>query len=90
MSATVEIIEEDGTYTAIDTDTGAAGSGRTKAMALVALATAIDGGVTLPAGEESGVEERLNALSARVQKQFDEAGVREDDIEDAIRWARSG
>lgn len=90
MSATVEITEEDGTYTAIDTETGAAGSGRTKAMALVALATAIDGGVSLPAGEGSGVEETLKALSARVQERFDGAGISEDDVEDAIRWARSG
>lgn len=90
MSATVEITEEDGTYTAIDTETGAAGSGRTKAMALVALAAALDGGVSLPAGEGSDTEARLKALSARVQQQIDEAGVSEDDLEDAIRWARSG
>lgn len=90
MSATVEITEEGGRYTAIDTETGAAGSGRTKAMALVALAAALDGGVSLPAGEEADVEERLRELSARVQHQFDEAGISEDDIEDAIQWARSG
>lgn len=89
MSATVEITEDDGTYTAIDTETGAAGSGRTKAMALVALAAALGGGVSLPADGESDPEEALRRLSERAQTRFDEAGVTDEDVEDAIRWARS-
>lgn len=89
MSATVEITEDDGTYTAIDTETGAAGSGRTKAMALVALAAALGGGVSLPADGETDPEEALRTLSERAQTRFAEAGVTEDDVEDAIRWARS-
>lgn len=62
MGATVEIVEHDGTYTAIDTETGAAGSGRSKA--LVVSAAALGGGVSHPADGDSA--EALEALSARV------------------------
>lgn len=88
MSATVEIIEDDGLFTAVDSETGAAGSGKTKAMALVALAAAIGGGSSLPAEEATDPTEELQALAARVRTRFDEADTTEEDVEDAIRWAR--
>lgn len=90
MSARVEITVEDGTYTAIDIETGAAGSGKTKAMALVALASALGGCVCPPGDDASSSEAALQTLSARVQQRFEEADVTEDDVEDAIRMARSG
>ena len=89
MGATVEITEDDGVFTAVDEETGAAGSGRSKAMALVALAAALGGGESLPADEATDTKEELIALSTRVRARFDEADVTEADVDDAIRWARS-
>lgn len=89
MNAAVEITEDDGVYTAIDRETGAAGSGRSKAMALVALAAALEGGLSLPADGEPDVEAALRELSARVQQRFAAADLTDEDVEDAVRWARS-
>lgn len=89
MSVTVEITEEDGTYTAIDTETGAAGSGDTKAMALVALATALGGAVSLGAEDSTDPKAAVQALQAQVGRRFTAEGVTEDDVDDAIEWARS-
>lgn len=88
MSATVEITEDDGEYTAVDTETGAAGVGSSKALALAALA------VRLGSEEEGATEERdatadVEALSARISDRFEEEGVTEADVEDAVAWARS-
>lgn len=86
MSAPVEITEEDGQYTAVDTETGAAGVGSSRAMALAALA------VRLGARDGSDPPDstaELEALSERTHRRFDEAGVTKDDVEDAIAWARS-
>ena len=87
MSATVEITKDDGTYTAVDTESGATGSGRTKAMALVALAAALGGGVI--GGDGPDAADELRTLAADVQERFEEAGVTEDDVDEAIEWTRS-
>jgi len=89
MSATVEITEEDGRYTAVDSETGTTGVGESRALALAALALRLDereGEVTT---EDLDTETALRALSARVSARFEEEGVTEDDIDDAIAWARS-
>lgn len=84
MGATVEITEEDGRYTAVDSETGASGTGDSRAAALAALALRLG---TAEGGE--GSDAMLRALSERVQQQFAEEGVTEDDVDDAIAWARS-
>ena len=86
MSATVEITEEDGRYTAVDVETGTAGVGKTQGMALIALAIRLE-------DEEGSIdadsEAKLRALAERTRQRFEEEGVTEDDVEDAIAWARS-
>lgn len=86
MSATVEISEENGEYTAVDSETGAIGIGNTRAMALAALAVRL--------GAEEGRAEasrrtELRSLADRTRERFEEEGVTEGDVEDAIAWARS-
>lgn len=86
MSATVEITEKNGEYTARDSDTGATGTGKTRATALAVLAA------RLGAEEELADVDRkaeLRALTEGTRQRFDAEGVTEDDIEDAIAWARS-
>jgi hypothetical protein len=86
MSATVEITEDDGQYTAVDSETGASGVGSTRAMALAALA------VRLGAEEKHGPADsrsELRALADRTRRRFEENGVTDDDVEDAVEWARS-
>jgi hypothetical protein len=85
MSATVEISEEDGEYTAVDSETGAIGIGNTRAMALAALA------VRLGAEETPDTDDRkeLQALADRTRERFEKHEVTEDDVDDAITWARS-
>lgn len=86
MSATVEISEEDGEYTAVDLETGITGIGKTRALALAALA------VRLGADEDpidADTRAELRALADRMRRRFEEEGVTEDDLEDAIAWARS-
>lgn len=87
MSAQVEIREDDGGYTAIDEETGTTGKGETRAIALATLA------VRLHAGEEDGgaldSKTALRLLSARVQDRFEAEDVTEEDVGDAIAWARS-
>lgn len=84
MSATVGITEEDGEYTAVDSETGASGIGNTRAMALTALAVRL--------GAEEGnddTETELRTLAERTRRQFAEHDVTEETVEDAIAWARS-
>lgn len=88
MSATVEIREDDGVYTAVDSETGAVGSGRTRAIALAVLS------VKLQDDEEGLVSEldaktALQVLGASARARFEEEDVTEGDVEDAIAWARS-
>ncbi|MFB6137096.1 MAG: hypothetical protein ABEJ42_01975 [Halobacteriaceae archaeon] len=84
MSATVEIREADGEYTAVDSETGASGVGSTRAMALAALAVRL-GAEEGPADSEA----ELRVLAERTRHRFEEEGVTEETIEDAIAWARS-
>lgn len=85
MGATVEIREEDGEYTAVDGETGITGVGDTKAIALAELAVRLDA-----EGEgEWNDAAKLKELSARISQRFDEEGVTEADVADAIAWARS-
>lgn len=83
MSATVEITEEGGEYTAVDSETGAKGVGETRAMALAALAVRLD------AKEGANSRSELEELADRIRERFDTEGIAEDDVEDAIAWARS-
>jgi len=85
MSATVEITEDDGQYTAVDSETGASGVGSTRAMALAALAVRLGA----EEHEKADSESELRALADRTRKRFEEKGVTDDDVEDAIEWARS-
>lgn len=85
MSATVEITEKDGEYTAVDRETGVTGVGDTKALALAALAVRLG----TEAEGEANAAVRLQELSARMGDRFEDEGVTEDDVEDAIAWARS-
>lgn len=86
MSATVEISEADGEYTAVDSETGAVGIGSTRVRALAALAVRL--------GAEEGQTDtdgraELRALADRTRERFEGEDVAEDDVEDAIAWARS-
>lgn len=88
----VEITRDNGQYTAIDTETGTTGRGKTRAMALIALGAALGGATELPIeepNEAANLEEALREMSARTQNRFAEEGVTEEDVEDAIEWARS-
>jgi hypothetical protein len=89
MSATVEITEEDGRYTAVDSETGVSGVGKSRALALAALAFRLDerdGDIT---AEDADAGTALRALGTRVRHRFEEEGVTEEDVDDAITWARS-
>lgn len=86
MSATVEISEDEGEFTAVDSETGAVGIGNTKATALAALAVRL-GAEEGAAAADDVVE--LRTLADRTRRRFEEEGVTEDDVEDAIAWARS-
>lgn len=86
MSATVEITEEDGRYTAVDLETGTSGVGDSRAMALAALAVRLGAEEGSDAGDPKA---ELRALAQRTRRRFEERDVTEDDVEDAIAWARS-
>ena len=86
MAATVEITEEGGSYTAVDTDSGVSASGESKALALMSLAVALE-----DSDEERNedTETALRSLAERTQRRFENESITEDDVEDAIAWARS-
>lgn len=84
MSATVEISEEDGEFTAVDSETGARGVGNTRAMALAALAVRLGG-----ERDRSASGSELQALADRTRQRFEEEGITDETVEDAIAWARS-
>lgn len=88
MSATVEIQEDDGVYTAVDSETGAVGTGKTRAIALAVLSIKLQNETDEVV---SGLDSKtaLQVLSAGTQARFEEEDVTEDDIEDAIAWARA-
>ena len=86
MSAVVEITEENGEYRAYDPETGASGTGNSRSVALAVLAARL--------GAEEGRDDaelraELETLAERTRRRFEEEGVTEADLEDAITWARS-
>ena len=83
-TTTVEIREEDGSYTAVDDETGVSATAPSKAEALLELS-----GLLL---SDMDVDYRsiYESLSEEVQQRFEEEGVDEDTVEEAIEWARSG
>lgn len=84
MSATVEISEQDGEFRAVDMETGATGVGSSRAMALAALA------VELGSGEgPRDPEADVRRLAGRTRRRFEEADVTDQDVAEAIEWARS-
>lgn len=88
MNATVEIREDDGVYTAVDSETGSVGTGKTRATALAVLAVKLqddEGDLVSELDSKTAVQ----VLGASVRERFDEEGVTEGDIEDAIAWTRS-
>ncbi|PSQ33559.1 hypothetical protein BRD09_00405 [Halobacteriales archaeon SW_10_68_16] len=89
MSATVEITEGDGVYTAVDSETGATGRGGSRAMALAALAVQLQG-LDEEMADELDPTTTLKVLSGSVQERFEDEDVSEEDVEDAIAWARRG
>lgn len=86
MSATVEITEEDGEYTAVDLETGTTGVGKTRALALATLAVRLGTDDELA---ETDLKAELQELADRTRQRFEDAEVAEDDVADAISWARS-
>lgn len=88
MSATVEITEEDGKFAAIDGETGATATGKTRAIALAALAVKLGAREGVPADTPENSKAELRALGANVRNRFEEESVDEEDVEDAIAWAR--
>lgn len=80
MSATVEISEEDGEFTAVDQETGRSGVGGSRTLALAALAVELG---TLE-GSEADPDADLEALADRTCQRFEAEQVTEDDVEDAI------
>jgi hypothetical protein len=84
MSATVEITEDGGEYTAVDSETGAVGQGDSRATALAALAVRLG-------SDERSVDSKtqLATVAERTQRRFDAEDVTPEDVADAIAWARS-
>lgn len=86
----------DGRFTAVEAETGATGEGDTPTEALASLARAL-----ATAEETARIEEILNdseesstigefiEISRTVQERFEDEEVDEDDVTEAIEWARS-
>lgn len=87
MSTQVEIREENDGYTAIDGETGTTARGETRAIALATLALRLHAGNKDTSDLDS--KTALQLLIARAQDRFQEEGVTEEDVGDAIAWARS-
>ena len=86
MSTVVEITEENGEYRAYDPETGASGTGKTRSFALAVLAARLG---TEEGHDDTELRAELETLAERTRRRFEEEGVAEEDIEDAITWARS-
>lgn len=82
-TTTVEIREKDGSYTAVDDETGVSATAPSKAEALLELSSLLL--------SESDVDYRsvYESLSEEVHRRFEEEGVDEDTVEEAIEWANS-
>jgi len=86
MSVLVEITEENGEYKAYDPETGASGTGSTRSVALAVLASRLGAEED---HDDAELRAELETLAERTRRRFEEEGVTEGDIEDAITWARS-
>lgn len=88
MSA-IKKIEEDETVTLVDEDTGAEGEGSTVTVALIDLAINLQKltDESLSTEDTESLAE-LVGMTAETQKRFEEEGVEESDVEDAVEWAR--
>lgn len=86
MSATVEISEDDGEFTAVDHETGISGVGSSRALALAALAVELG---SLDGPDAVDPVAGVDGLADRTRRRFEVEGVTDDDVEDAIAWARS-
>ena len=88
MSA-IRKIENEDTVTLVDEDTGAEGEGSTVTVALIDLAVKLQKltDESLSAEDTESLAE-LVEMTAETQKRFEEEGVEESDVEDAVEWAR--
>lgn len=88
MSA-IRKIEDEDTVTLVDEDTGAEGEGSTVTVALIDLAVKLQKltDESLSAEDTESLAE-LVEMTAETQKRFEEEGVDESDVEDAVEWAR--
>ncbi len=88
MSA-IRKIENEDTVTLVDEDTGAEGEGSTVTVALIDLAVKLQKltDESLSAEDTESLAE-LVEMTAETQKRFEEEGVDESDVEDAVEWAR--
>jgi formiminotetrahydrofolate cyclodeaminase len=90
MSA-IKKIEDEGNVTLVDEDTGAEGEGSTVTVALIDLAINLQKltDQSLSTEDTESLAE-LVGMAAETQKRFEEEGVEESDVEDAVEWARKG
>ena len=88
MSA-IKKIEEEETVTLVDEDTGAEGEGSTVTVALIDLAINLQKltDETLSTEDTESLSE-LVGMTAETQKRFEEEGVDESDVENAVERAR--
>ena len=85
----IKKIEEEETITLVDEDTGAEGEGSTVTVALIDLAINLQKLTDQsPPTEDTESLAELAEMSAETQKRFEEEGVDESDVEDAVEWAR--
>jgi formiminotetrahydrofolate cyclodeaminase len=85
----IKKIEDEGNVTLVDEDTGAEGEGSTVTVALVDLAINLQ----KLTDESLSTEDMKNLvelaeMTAETQKRFEEEGVEESDVEEAVEWAR--
>lgn len=86
--STVEVTQrEGGGFTVVETETGALGEGDTLADALEQLAESLRR--TEHTNQATDPEATYETIAEGVRKRFREEGLTEEDVEDAIEWARS-
>ena len=93
MSATSRVTiqrDERGQYTVVDEETGITVEGASKTDALETLTATLRRLDDLPERDAADlpVDDGYNELSERVQARFEDRDITEEDIEDAIEWAR--
>ena len=85
----IKKIEDEGNVTLVDEDTDAEGEGSTVTVALIDLAINLQKLTDQsPSTEDTESLAELVGMSAETQKRFEEEGVEESDVEDAVEWAR--